>query len=114
MSLRTVLIESPLHFSFSLSLGYDLLEGYANLLDLNVGASSNVMETLWNETTKSWNVVINRGGTLHRLKIKHVVLASGLCGVSISSRTLNTAGQVAMFDSSPKIQLVTRDYHTGL
>lgn len=90
----------------------DSLEGYANFLDLNVWTSSSVMETLWNETKKSWNVVIDRRGTLRRLK--HVVLVSGLYGGSISSRTQNTAGQVVVFDSPPKIRLVTKDYHTGL
>ncbi|OAX42249.1 FAD/NAD(P)-binding domain-containing protein [Rhizopogon vinicolor AM-OR11-026] len=55
----------------------DWFEGYARFLDLNVWTSSSIMETVWDETAKSWNVVIDRGGTLRRLKIKHVVLASG-------------------------------------
>ncbi|KAG1740407.1 uncharacterized protein EDB91DRAFT_1053093, partial [Suillus paluster] len=64
------------YFSPAPKLG-DWFEGYANLLDLNVWTSSSVVETVWDDTTKTWNVVIDRGGTSHRSKVKHIVLAPG-------------------------------------
>ncbi|KAG1724272.1 FAD/NAD(P)-binding domain-containing protein [Suillus lakei] len=55
----------------------DWFEGYAHFLDLNVWTSSSVVETIWDGTTKYWNVVIDRGGITHRSKAKHIVFAPG-------------------------------------
>ncbi|KAJ8597686.1 FAD/NAD(P)-binding domain-containing protein [Rhizopogon salebrosus TDB-379] len=69
----------------------DWFESYANFLDLNVWTSSSVTETVWDEATKSWNVVIDRGGTLHHSRVKHVVLAPGQTGST--PRSPDIAGQ---------------------
>ncbi|KAG2134790.1 hypothetical protein DEU56DRAFT_888390 [Suillus clintonianus] len=64
------------YFSPAPKLG-DWFEAYANFLDLNVWTSSSVVETVWDDTAKYWNVLIDRGDMPHRLKVKHIVLAPG-------------------------------------
>ncbi|KAG1819198.1 uncharacterized protein BJ212DRAFT_1298440 [Suillus subaureus] len=66
---------SKLHQSSFIQLD-DWFEGYAHFLDLNVWPLSSVVETIWDDATKSWNVVIDRGAMSHHSKIKHIVLAT--------------------------------------
>lgn len=59
------------------------LEGYADVLDLNVWASSEVVSVAHDPDNKRWNATIKRAdGTERVLTVKHVIFSTGLQGVA--------------------------------
>ncbi|THV06487.1 FAD/NAD(P)-binding domain-containing protein [Dendrothele bispora CBS 962.96] len=55
----------------------NFLESYADLLELNVWTSTPIERAEWIESTKSWNVLVNREGRSRKLNVRHLVFATG-------------------------------------
>ncbi|KAK7051188.1 hypothetical protein VNI00_004688 [Paramarasmius palmivorus] len=58
----------------------NFLESYAETLELAVWTSSRITSASWNETSKTWDITIDRNGTPRTMKVKHLVFGTGLGG----------------------------------
>ena len=58
----------------------DWLESYTRLMDLNYWTESTATRAEYDETTKDWSVVVDRGGKNIVLRPKQLVLATGMSG----------------------------------
>ena len=69
----------------------DWLEAYANIMELNVWNKSTIKSTAYDDTTKTWTVVVTCGdGSLRTLHPRHVVCCTGQAG---EARMPTFAGQ---------------------
>ncbi|KAF5363122.1 hypothetical protein D9757_011716 [Collybiopsis confluens] len=61
----------------------NFLEAYAETLELSVWTSSFLTSSSWNDSTKSWEVIISRGGGElkgRKMNVKHIVFGTGFGG----------------------------------
>jgi putative flavoprotein involved in K+ transport len=58
----------------------DWLEMYVKVMELNYWTSAPCLKAAYDETTKEWSVLVNRGGKLITLRPRHLVLATGMSG----------------------------------
>ncbi|KAF5380330.1 hypothetical protein D9757_007962 [Collybiopsis confluens] len=61
----------------------NFLEAYAETLELSVWTSSFLTSSSWNDSTKSWEVIISRGGgelKERKMNVKHIVFGTGFGG----------------------------------
>lgn len=59
----------------------DWLEMYAKVMELNVWSSSEAKRASFDQTTKEWQVVVDRAGEEIVLRPKQLVLATGMSGI---------------------------------
>lgn len=58
----------------------DWLEFYTKVMELNYWSSTTAKKATWNEDTKDWTVVVERGGKEITLRPKQLVFATGMSG----------------------------------